>query len=126
MAMPHMQLSATDLVDDGGTGECADEGGDRVDKVEDTLTVRVDDAGLLEKDREEVRDETVTRELTPARDDGAETESVPVCGRVEDCAEVPPSLVGTREGDVGFDLLDLELDQGRVGVHVPRVELGED
>jgi hypothetical protein len=122
------------------TSESTAHGGDGVDQVELTLGVTVGDTSETEKDGKEVwmsakstllerrltSDETVTSELTPARDHGAEPEAVAVGGGVEDLLEVPELTVTSLERDGGLDLLDLELDDGGFDITGGGVVLGED
>lgn len=72
------------------------------------------------------RDQTVTRELTPAGNNDTQTESVSIASALEELSEIPESLIGTRDRDELFNLHNLKLDQGRVDVFVPAVEVGED
>lgn len=48
------------LVKDGPTSKGTSHGGDRIGQVQNSLSVGTDDTSLLEQDREEVCDETVT------------------------------------------------------------------
>lgn len=48
------KLSATDVVNDGGSGESTEHGGETVDQVQDTLTVTVGDTGEAKQSGKEV------------------------------------------------------------------------
>lgn len=75
---------------------------------------------------ERTGDQTVPGELTPGRDNRAETETVSGCVCLEQRAEIPESSVGTGKTDVLLDLLDLELNEGGVDIVIARVKAGED
>lgn len=71
-------------------------------------------------------DKAVPGELAPDRNNRAEAEAVPCCRGAKQGAEVPETLVGSRERDVGLDLLNFNLDEGRIDILVARMQPSQD
>ena len=64
------------MVDYGCPSQSTDERGDRVDQIENPLSIAINDTRLFEEYREKVGDETISGQLTPDRCNGTEPESI--------------------------------------------------